>query len=310
MKTQSNEYCREHNLLVARDCWVLNGGLGVPKVLDCTSAARLPAVGATVLGLLLCASVMAQPIITQQPVERTVAVGGTALFQVVATGTAPLSCQWRFNDTDVAGATQFALRINDAQPNHEGRYTVVVTDVSGSTTSQPAVLTVDREWVVYTRGNSGLPYDGVVDFEMDRYGNVWISTGRWGGSGGGGLAKFDGRNWTVWKAGSSPLPSNDGTGMTQDAEGNLWIATENGLAKFDRTNKWEVLRRDQVWYPKFDRDGKLWVGSSSGVLVYNGAAWTKYQQANSGLPNNFVAYITADDDGRKWISTHGGLAIP
>jgi sugar lactone lactonase YvrE len=266
--------------------------------------------GATLLALGSAAELVAGLDITQQPTDQVVAIGGEARFSVLASGVEPLSYRWTFNDLPLADATQSYLRITNAQPESAGNYAVVITDSSGNTTnSQPRSLTVDREWVLFNKANSGLPYNGVVDFEMDRQGNVWILTGRWNGSGGAGLAKFDGANWTVWKAGSSPLPSNDGTGMTQDSEGNLWIATESGLAKFDRTYKWEVLRRDQVWYPKFDRDGYLWVGSSSGVLVFDATTWTKYQQVNSGLPNNFVAYITADDEGRRWISTHGGLAI-
>lgn len=309
MRTQLNQYCREHNLPLVRDCWVLNGSLSVPKAPARTFAGRLPAVGATVLGLLLCASVMAQPVITRQPVEQTVAVGGTALFQVLATGTAPLSCQWRFNDTDVVGATQFSLRINNAQPKHAGRYTAVVTDVSGSTESQPAVLTVDREWVIYNRGNSGLSYDGVVDLEVDRDGNIWIATGRWGGSGGAGLAKFNGSAWTVYRSGSSPLPANDCTGMTLDAVGNLWVSTEAGVARFDRSNHWDVVSRSQLWFPEVDLDGNLWIGSSSGLWVYNGISWKSYGRANSGLPNDFVAYVSVDAHNRKWISTHGGLTV-
>ncbi len=250
--------------------------------------------GVTLIAIGFGANLMAGPEIILQPTDQIVAIGGEARFTVVATGTAPLSYQWTRNDLLLAGATQSFLRITNAQPEAAGNYTVMITDSNGSSTnSQPRSLTVDKEWVLYNTSNSGLPYKGVVGFEMDRDGNVWILTGRWNASGGGGLAKFDGRNWTVWRTGSSPLPSNDGTGMTQDTEGNLWIGTESGLARFDRTNKWEVLRRDQIWYPKFDRDGNVWVGSSSGVLVYNGATWTKYQQANSGLPNNFVTYITA-----------------
>lgn len=267
-------------------------------------------VAATLVVLSFAANLMAGPDIIQQPTDQIVALGGEARFTVVASGAEPLSYQWTFNDLPVAGATQSSLRITNTPPESAGSYAVVVTDSTGSrTNSEPRSLTVDKEWVLYNKANSGLPYNGVVDFEMDREGNVWILTGRWNGNAGGGLAKFDGRNWTVWKAGSSPLPSNDGTGMTQDTDGNLWIATESGLAKFDRTNKWDVVSRSQLWYPKFDREGNLWVGSFSGVLVYNGATWTGYQQANSGLPNNFVTYITTDDLGRKWISTHGGLAI-
>jgi len=270
----------------------------------------LSAGAATILlSLLLVANLVAQPQITRQPTNLVVAIGGEARFIVAATGTQPLRYQWRFDDRDLEGATLSLLRITNAQPDHSGSYAVVVTDTIGSTTSQSATLTVDLEWVTYKWANSGLPYNGVVDFEMDRDGAMWIATGRWYANDGRGLARFNGRNCTVWRSDNSPLPSNDCTGMTQDEAGNLWIATEAGLARFDRNNTWTVVWNSQVWYPTFDLEGNLWIGSGSGVLVYDGAQWTTYRRANSGLPNDFVSYVAIDGTGRKWISTYGGLAV-
>src|SRR5205807_519983 len=44
------------------------------------------------------------PTITTQPVSPTVTAGQTASFSVVASGTAPLSYQWKKNGTAIAGA--------------------------------------------------------------------------------------------------------------------------------------------------------------------------------------------------------------
>ncbi len=290
----------------------VNDGLGIlPKMTCRRPAARRFILGASTMlfGLVLPANLTAQPVITEQPIDKIVAIGGDATFQVVATGTEPLSYQWSFNDANLEGETQYFVKITNVQPSLAGSYTVVVTDATGSTISQPANLTLDREWVLYKRTNSGLPYNGVVDLEVDRDGNVWIATGLWNGFGGGGLAKFNGRQWTVYQSGKSPLPSNDCTGLTQDAAGNLWVSTESGVARFDRTKQWKVVSGSQTWFPKFDLEGRLWVGSSSGLLSYDGAKWTRYQRANSGLPNDFVAFIAVDSANRKWISTHGGLAV-
>ncbi|MHC1765341.1 MAG: two-component regulator propeller domain-containing protein [Verrucomicrobiia bacterium] len=261
------------------------------------------------LGLPLWTGVQAQPVITYSPADHVSAIGGEVLFQVAATGSEPLTYQWRLNGSALEGATQAFLKITNVQPSHAGSYAVSVTDAGGSTNSQPATLIVDPEWVLYNRRNCALPYNGVVDLEVDRDGNVWVATGRWNAFGGGGLAKFNGREWTVYQSGKSPLPSNDCTGLTQDADGNLWVATESGVARFDRFAGWKVVTRSQVWFPMLDLDGQLWVGSSSGVMVYDGAKWKRYQRANSGLPSDFVGFITVDDKGRKWISTVGGLAV-
>src|SRR4029077_7992215 len=45
------------------------------------------------------------PTITAQPLSQSVTAGQTATFTVAATGTAPLSYQWRKNGTAISGAT-------------------------------------------------------------------------------------------------------------------------------------------------------------------------------------------------------------
>ena len=82
------------------------------------------------------------PVITSQPTPQTVLAGGTASFSVTATGTAPLAYQWRFNGTNLAGATNTSHAIVNAQTSHAGSYSVVVSNPYGSVTSSNAVLTV------------------------------------------------------------------------------------------------------------------------------------------------------------------------
>lgn len=85
-------------------------------------------------------TVQAPPAITQQPQSRAVVRGGTAIFTVVAQGTAPLTYQWRKEGTDLPGATSATLVVTNVQPENEGNYTVVVTNLFGSVTSQVAQL--------------------------------------------------------------------------------------------------------------------------------------------------------------------------
>ena len=85
------------------------------------------------------------PSITTQPASTTVTAPGAATFSVVATGTAPLSYQWRRNGVNIAGATSATyVKTPTAHPADNGStYTVVVTNVAGTVTSAGAVLTVD-----------------------------------------------------------------------------------------------------------------------------------------------------------------------
>jgi outer membrane protein assembly factor BamB len=85
---------------------------------------------------------MLAPNIITQPTNQTVIVGGTANFNVTANGMLPLSYQWRFNGTNIVGATDTSLTLTNVQLNQAGNYTVLVTNASGSILSSNALLTV------------------------------------------------------------------------------------------------------------------------------------------------------------------------
>src|SRR5207253_8151300 len=55
------------------------------------------------------------PTITTQPVNQTVTAGQTATFAVVASGTAPLSYQWKKNGASIAGATRSEEHTSELQ---------------------------------------------------------------------------------------------------------------------------------------------------------------------------------------------------
>ena len=87
-------------------------------------------------------SVGEPPVIVVAPTNQTVRLGDTAAFKIVATGTAPLSYQWSFGGTNLAGATTNALVITNAQVGDTGSYAVVISNPFGSTNSPDALLTV------------------------------------------------------------------------------------------------------------------------------------------------------------------------
>ncbi len=84
-------------------------------------------------------SAEAPPLITTQPQDLVTLPGTSAVFQVVASGAAPLSYQWFFNGTNALG-TSDTLTITNVQLAHMGNYTVVVSNSVGTTTSRVAHL--------------------------------------------------------------------------------------------------------------------------------------------------------------------------
>jgi hypothetical protein len=83
------------------------------------------------------------PSITTQPAGATVTAGQTASFSVTATGTAPLSYQWKKNGTAISGATSASYVTPATTSSDNGaQFTVVVSNATGSVTSSAATLTI------------------------------------------------------------------------------------------------------------------------------------------------------------------------
>jgi hypothetical protein len=82
------------------------------------------------------------PSITAQPASQAVISGGNATFNVKAWGPAPLAYQWYFNSSPLSGAVGTNCILTGVTAANMGDYTVVVTNLYGSTTSSVAALTV------------------------------------------------------------------------------------------------------------------------------------------------------------------------
>jgi hypothetical protein len=84
------------------------------------------------------------PIITEQPSSQTVVVGDGAAFNVNATGESPFAYQWFKDNTEIVGATGNTHIIQTSTLTDAGDYKATVTNISGTTTSDTATLTVNE----------------------------------------------------------------------------------------------------------------------------------------------------------------------
>ncbi len=84
------------------------------------------------------------PAISTQPMAQTVTQGNPATFLVAASGTAPMAYQWKFNGTNIVGATDSTYTRNNAQPSDAGYYSVSITNSVGSTNTANVLLTVNQ----------------------------------------------------------------------------------------------------------------------------------------------------------------------
>ncbi len=102
----------------------------------------------TALSLPALFTVLTPPTITAPPLSQSLNAGSNANFFVTATGSAPLTYQWRMNGTNLSDSAEFlgsatpSLFIGAVQTNDAGSYSVVVANAAGSVTSAPALLNV------------------------------------------------------------------------------------------------------------------------------------------------------------------------
>ena len=104
------------------------------------------------------------PTILYAPNSKTVVAGANVTFGVTATGTPPLTYQWRWGSKSLSGATTNSYMIGSAQATNAGNYDVIVSNNSGSVTSTVAILMV------------GIWADVHYDFETAATTPVWLGT--------------------------------------------------------------------------------------------------------------------------------------
>jgi hypothetical protein len=91
------------------------------------------------------------PSLTVQPGSVTVTAGQAATFSVSASGTAPISYQWRKNTVNISGATANSYTTPATSAADNGaKFDVVVSNSAGSMTSSQATLTVNSTPVAPT----------------------------------------------------------------------------------------------------------------------------------------------------------------
>ena len=108
------------------------------------------------------------PSITLQPQSVTTNVGAAVAFSVMASGAAPLSCQWRFNGIEIPGATASVLAKSNTQTNDAGNYSVVVSNSAGTLASAIAVLALTNSVTPATDPSLVLRFDFDEDFSVGR----------------------------------------------------------------------------------------------------------------------------------------------
>lgn len=165
-----------------------------------------------------------------------------------------------------------------------------------------------------------LPADRIYDIDFDQNGHIWVATNGIGnGVTHGGLAHYDGSNWVQYTTLNTPLPEDDMRGVTVDNLNNVWATFWNpasgvgGVAKFDGTN-WSIFTM-QNGLPTYtvtdietDAQNNIWIGTSTGLIKYDGNNFTLLNTSNSGLISQNIRDVEYDETtGKLYVAV--GIAI-
>jgi len=145
----------------------------------------------------------------------------------------------------------------------------------------------------------------------DRKGQLWIGTEN------GGLNKFNREKENFqhlfYSDNQAVLKDASVTAIHEDASGILWVGSETTLYRIDNQNKLTEIKpanrsgfADYFRVLKSDRSGQIWIGTNSGLFVYNP---TNNRAEKISLPqtiatNEEIWEILIDDDGTVWVGTY------
>ncbi|MEI6139995.1 MAG: two-component regulator propeller domain-containing protein [Mariniphaga sp.] len=111
------------------------------------------------------------------------------------------------------------------------------------------------------------------------------------------------------------LPSDKIYSVFIENNGTKWFGTDKGISRHTGNNtlkNWKTFTKKDGLIDNFvqsiaaDATGKIWIGTKSGVSVYNGTVWTSFTKDN-GLNSNNILCITIDRTGVVWIGTDEGV---
>ena len=103
------------------------------------------------LTVVVLPSVAALEVLPPSPVAE----GTNVIFCVTATGTAPLTYQWRRNGLSIVGATQACYDLANVTIAHAGAYSVAVSNAAGGVISGDLALAVLPDWRTNVVGATG-----------------------------------------------------------------------------------------------------------------------------------------------------------
>ena len=112
------------------------------------------------------------------------------------------------------------------------------------------------------------------------------------------------------------LPSDKIYSVFIENNGTKWFGTDKGISRHSGNNtlkNWKTFTIKDGLIDNFvqsiaaDKLGQIWIGTKSGVSVFNGSVWSSFTKVN-GLNSNNILCIAVDKAGIVWFGTDDGVS--
>jgi sugar lactone lactonase YvrE len=194
--------------------------------------------------------------------------------------------QWTTYGSDQLASGESANElVYDVEVARDGKVWVV--------TSRSVAMFENETWTVFQEGQG---FNGSRFFNalaLDANGRPWVAHSS-------GVDVFENGAWTSIEKSDFTSPES----LAVDAKGQVWFGTlsdgvylydGNTWAKHDRAS--EALRSNHVVSISADSGGRVWLGTSHGLSVFDGKTWQTFLMSNSSLGDNDVEFVIVTNDG-------------
>lgn len=198
-----------------------------------------------------------------------------------------------------AGVPNLQLPVVDFSEDMDGRIIVGLPGAGVMVLSDKSVSFIDLS-------ASGLPTDGLSCVLADREGNLWFGANN-------GLYRLSGSSVQIYDE-SGGLTNNTVWAVLQDRSGTFWFGCNQNTPVCYDGSRWKSppglpdgFRQAQVRCLMEDRRGRIWIGTTAGMAVYDPVRQQCQIPEESGLSVGLIYHFLEDREGAVWIATLGGV---